>query len=198
MFKLNEIFSFIQIALIAVKVFGGFPNTNWFVIFFPAYIMIILEYFKMFKSKSAKIPHAEQYGQKIKMPVKNNNGALFYLLVNPILEKHGVMQDYSIVFFNEVYGKPELFEYVGNIDVVRKLAQDTKYVKYLCDERKEFFKELVEYKGASINTMIGVLLDNKAMAIGLVAFWDNSQTPLTTNGNLRIEFTQLPIGVIYD
>lgn len=198
MFKLNEIFSFIQIALIAIKAFGGFPNTNWFVIFFPAYIMIVLEYFKMFKNKSTGIPHTEQYAQKIKMPVKNNNGDLFYLLVDPILEKHGIMQDYSIVFFNEVYGKPELFEYVGNIDVVRKFAQDTKYVEHLCDERKEFFKELVECKGATINTMIGVLLDNEVKAIGLVAFWDDSQTLLTTNGNLRIEFTQLPLGVIYD
>lgn len=138
------------------------------------------------------------YRPKIKLPIKNNNGNLFYLLINPILEEHNLLQDYSIVFFNEVFGKPELFEYIGNIDVVSKFATDTEYIKYLCGERKEFFNELVNSKNATLNTMIGVLLDNQAKAIGLVAFWDTSKTMMTTNGNLHIEFTELPVGVIYD
>lgn len=138
------------------------------------------------------------YRPKIKLPIKNNNGDLFYLLINPILEEHNLLQDYSIVFFNEVFGKPELFEYIGNIDVVSKFATDTEYIKYLCGERKEFFNELVNSKNATLNTMIGVLLDNQAKAIGLVAFWDTSKTMMTTNGNLHIEFTELPVGVIYD
>lgn len=138
------------------------------------------------------------YRPKIKLPIKNNNGDLFYLLINPILEEHNLLQDYSIVFFNEVFGKPELFEYVGSLDVVNKFAKDAAQIKYLCDERKDFFSELVASKGATLNTMIGVLLDTQAKAIGLVAIWDTSKTMMTTDGNLRIEFTQLPVGVIYD
>ena len=67
-----------------------------------------------------------------------------------------------------------------------------------CDERKDFFSELVASKGATLNTMIGVALEAQAKAIGLVAIWDTSKTMMTTDGNLRIEFTQLPVGVIYD
>lgn len=198
MSKFNEIFSSIQIILIAIKALGGFPDTNWFAVFFPAYIMIVVEYFKMFNNKSTGIKNTGQNSQKINFPVKNKNGDLFYLLINPILEEHGLLQDYSIVFFNEVFGKPELFEYIGNIDVVSKFAKDAAQIKYLCDERKDFFSELVASKGATLNTMIGVLLDAQAKAIGLVAIWDTSKTMMTTDGNLRIEFTRLPVGVIYD
>lgn len=198
MSKFNEIFSSIQIILIAIKALGGFPDTNWFAVFFPAYIMIVVEYFKMFNNKSTGIKNTGQNSQKINFPVKNKNGDLFYLLINPILEEHGLLQDYSIVFFNEVFGKPELFEYIGNIDVVSKFAKDTAQIKYLCGERKEFFNELVDSKNATLNTMIGVLLDSQAKAIGLVAFWNTSKTMMTTDGNLHIEFTELPVGVIYD
>lgn len=194
----NEIFSAIQIILIAVKAFGGFPDTNWLAVFFPAYIMIGVEYFKMFNNKSTGIKNTDQNSQKINLPIKNKNGDLFYLLINPILKEHGLLQDYSIVFFNEVFGKPKLFEYVGNLDVVSKFAKDGTQIKYLCDERKDFFSELVASKGATLNTMIGALLDTQAKAIGLVAIWDTSKTMMTTDGNLRIEFTQLPVGVIYD
>ncbi len=198
MSKFNEIFSSIQIILIIVKALGGFPDTNWLAVFFPAYIMIGVEYFKMLNNKPTVTKSTDPNSQKINLPIKNNNGDLFYLLINPILEEHNLLQDYSIVFFNEVFGKPELFEYIGNIDVVSKFATDAEYIKYLCGERKEFFNELVASKGATLNTMIGVLLDTQAKAIGLVAIWDTSKTMMTTDGNLRIEFTQLPVGVIYD
>lgn len=198
MSKFNEIFSSIQIILIAIKVLGGFPETNWLAVFFPAYIMIGIEYFKMLNNKPTVAKSTDPNSQKINIPVKNKNGNLFYLLINPILEEHGLLQDYSIVFFNEVFGKPKLFEYVGNLDVVSKFAKDAAQIKYLCDERKDFFSELVASKGATLNTMIGVLLDTQAKAIGLVAIWDTSKTMMTTDGNLRIEFTQLPVGVIYD
>lgn len=198
MSKFNEIFSYIQIILIAIKVLGGFPDTNWLAVFFPAYIMIGIEYFKMLNNKPTVTKSTNPNSQKINFPIKNNNGDLFYLLINPILEEHNLLQDYSIVFFNEVFGKPELFEYIGNIDVVSKFAKDAAQIKYLCDERKDFFSELVASKGATLNTMIGVLLDAQAKAIGLVAIWDTSKTMMTTDGNLRIEFTRLPVGVIYD
>lgn len=198
MSKFNEIFSSIQIILIAIKALGGFPDTNWLAVFFPAYIMIGIEYFKMLNNKPTVTKSTNPNSQKINFPIKNNNGDLFYLLINPILEEHNLLQDYSIVFFNEVFGKPELFEYIGNIDVVSKFAKDAAQIKYLCDERKDFFSELVASKGATLNTMIGVLLDAQAKAIGLVAIWDTSKTMMTTDGNLRIEFTRLPVGVIYD
>lgn len=198
MFKLTEVLVFVQIALIIAKLAGGLDEAHWGAIFFPAYMMIIWEYVKMFSKKLPKTQHKERSAQKIKLPTKNNNGDLFYMLIDPILEKHGLLQDYSIVFFNEVFGRPELFEYVGDIDIVTRLAQDQKTIQYLCDQRRHFFAELVADQGASINTMIGVLLDNRNNPLGLIAFWNNSTTMLTVGEGMRIEFTTLPIGVIID
>ena len=95
----------------------------------------------------------------------------------------------SAVWFT-VYGdKPELFEYTGKIEPIKKLINNPEYFSRLLMTRRDYYQYLIVTKGAGQNTMTIAFLDDDGVCLGFLALWHNKEKFPVFDENLKKDLT---------
>lgn len=127
--------------------------------------------------------------QKIKLPQKAQHGAMWRLLLGGGKK----IPDFdTTVCFNRIHGKPTFFEYDGDLNKIKNLANNPGLLNWLCDIRQQWFESLKKTKNIPMSTMTFFLFDAKGNILGIAAMWEEK--------NFGRDFTPLriPIEVIKD
>lgn len=95
----------------------------------------------------------------------------------------------SAVWFT-VYGdKPELLEYTGKIEPIKKLINNPEYFSRLLMTRRDYYQYLIVTKGAGQNTMTIAFLDDDGVCLGFLALWHNKEKFPVFDENLKKDLT---------
>lgn len=135
------------------------------------------KFIKLFKSSN-----------NIKLPVKSDFGNIW----RQMLKNKEIPKFDTIVCFNYVQDEPQLFEYDGDINKIQNLANNYDLLKWLCDKRKEWFRQLIILKDVPATTLTFLLFDSNGDILGIAAIW--------TGYNAGVDFMSfnIPLSVIKD
>ena len=97
-----------------------------------------------------------------------------------------------MVCFNRIHDKPTLFEYDGDLNKIKNLANNPGLLNWLCDIRQQWFGLLKNTKNIPASTMTFFLFDSKGNILGIAALWEEK--------NFGRDFTpfRVPLEVIKD
>ncbi|MCQ2581523.1 MAG: hypothetical protein MJ170_00890 [Alphaproteobacteria bacterium] len=142
----------------------GFMALCAIVVFFIILIIIGIQ------NNLQQKPRADKpVSQQVKLPKKAEHGAMWRLLLGG---SEQIPEFDTIVCFNRVLGKPTLFEYDGDLNKIKNLANNHGLLNWLCDIRQQWFGLLKNTKNIPVSTMTFFLFDAKGNILGMAALWE--------------------------